>query len=77
MGVYQKYRLKNKGNWDGWFESEEGDLLLWVPREFKNGLQDTSTMCLPRGATGHYPVSLDLSHAFFGSDWTKIREPSN
>lgn len=45
---------------DGWIRSAAGELLLWVPPDYRNGIRDTCRACVPADAPGH-PVRLDWS----------------
>ncbi len=57
---------------DGWIRSKEGDLLLWIPQEYRHGLKDRSLYTIPWVAKS--PVKLDCTKFCHGKDWTKIRE---
>lgn len=45
---------------DGWITSPNGELLLWVPPEYRSGLRDICEICVPADAPGH-PVRLNWS----------------
>lgn len=56
---------------DGWITSSKGELLLWVPPEYRNGIRDMCEICVPADAPGH-PVRLDWSKLVKGNEWTGI-----
>lgn len=56
---------------DGWIKSRTGDLLLWVPPEYRNGISDTCEVCIPSDAPNG-PVRLDWSKLMSGTGWTNM-----
>ena len=56
---------------DGWIKSETGELLLWVPSEYRNGFKDMCVRCIPADAPSH-PVRLDWSKLVKGENWTDV-----
>ena len=56
---------------EGWIKSKTGELLLWVPSEYRNGFKDICERCIPEDAPGH-PVRLDWSKLVGGGNWTDV-----
>ena len=56
---------------DGWIKSATGDLLLWVPPEYRNGICDMCEVCVPSDAPNG-PVRLDWSKLVRGMNRTNI-----
>ena len=56
---------------DGWIKSANGDLLLWVPAEYRNSIRDICEVCVPADATNR-PVRLDWSKLVKGVEWTRV-----
>lgn len=56
---------------EGWMKSKAGELLLWVPSEYRNGFKDMCERCIPADAPGH-PVRLDWSKLVGGENWTDV-----
>lgn len=56
---------------DGWVKSPTGELLLWVPPDYRNGVQDMCESCVPAGAPGH-PIRLDWSKLPREEAWRDI-----
>ncbi|KLO13563.1 hypothetical protein SCHPADRAFT_852271 [Schizopora paradoxa] len=68
--------VKCKVDYDGWIRSSDGYLIFWVPHNFHHGLQDLSVMCLPKSHPDR-PVSLDPTDAFFGEEWTRVKQDNS
>lgn len=56
---------------EGWIKSKTGELLLWVPSEYRNGFKDMCEMCIPADSPGH-PVRLDWTKLMGGENWTDV-----
>ena len=56
---------------DGWIKSATGELLLWVPPEYRNGIRDMCEVCFPADAPNG-PVRLDWSKLAKGEEWTCV-----
>ena len=56
---------------DGWIKSVNGDLLLWVPPEYRNSIRDMSEVCTPTDAP-NAPVRPDWSRLVGGKEWTRV-----
>ena len=56
---------------DGWIKSAKGELLLWIPAEYRNAIRDMCEMCIPVDALNR-PVKLDWSKLVKGEEWTNI-----
>lgn len=56
---------------EGWIKSKTGELILWVPSEYRNGLKDMCERCISADAPGH-PVRLDWSKLVGGKKWTGV-----
>lgn len=57
--------------WDGWVMDINGNLVIWVPDEYRHFL-------LWRGMImflGHEPLTVDFTLAVHGTEWTKCYEP--
>lgn len=64
---------------DGWIKSKSGDVLLWVPSEYCNGLKDVCESCIPADApttSSSHPVRLDWSKLVGGGNWVDVFTPS-
>ncbi|KAH8108507.1 hypothetical protein DFH11DRAFT_1516610, partial [Phellopilus nigrolimitatus] len=59
---------------DGWVRTPSGDLLIWIPHEYRNGAYDQSYMTFPVDAPGH-PVGLDCTRFRHGERWTEVHNP--
>ncbi|KAH8104960.1 hypothetical protein DFH11DRAFT_1324376 [Phellopilus nigrolimitatus] len=59
---------------DGWVHTPSGDLLIWIPHEYRNGVYDQSYMTFPVDAPGH-PVVLDCTRFRHGERWTEVHNP--
>jgi len=60
---------------DGWVRGNEGQLILWIPPEQRNGLKDVCLKCIPDDALGH-PVRLDWTKVVHGASWSTILQES-
>ncbi|KAL5504957.1 hypothetical protein ACEPAH_7620 [Sanghuangporus vaninii] len=58
---------------DGWIRTSNGELLLWVPVEHRNGVCDRSSMCIPPDALGHL-VRVDWDKLRHGPSWADVRK---
>ena len=56
---------------DGWIKSAKGELLLWVPPEYRIAIRDMCEMCIPADAPNR-PVKLDWSKLVRGMNRTNI-----
>ena len=52
---------------DGWIKDEDGNLLIWVPDEYRAYLWSPGTLVL----VGRDPIDIDFGNAYHGTDWTK------
>ena len=62
---------------DGWIRSTAGELLLWIPPDYRKSVKDMCEVCVPADAPGH-PVRLDWSKLVKGEEWwTILKEKSS
>ncbi|EMD37022.1 hypothetical protein CERSUDRAFT_124014 [Gelatoporia subvermispora B] len=67
------FQLDVWGNFTGWIKGPRGELLLWIPPEYRKCLYGPrNTLVIGTGA-----VSLDMRHYVHGTDWTKCYTPRN
>ena len=52
---------------DGWIKDEDGNLLIWVPDEYRAYLWSPGTLVL----VGRDPIDINFRNAYHGTDWTK------
>jgi len=64
-GTYPQIRMK-----DGWLVDEEGNLLIWVPNEYRNSLWWPGMHLLIGGRDPS--IAIDFQGACYGSDWLQI-----
>ena len=64
-------RLSSLPLTDGWIESAKGELLQWIPPEYRNAIRDMCEVCIPADAPNR-PVKLDWSKLVKGEEWTNI-----
>ena len=58
---------------DGWIRTSTGELLLWVPLEYRNGVCDTCYLCVPPDALGHL-VRVDWERLRRGASWADVKK---
>ena len=52
---------------DGWIVDEDGNLLIWVPDEYRASLWCPGMLVL----VGHEPIDINFGDAYHGIDWTR------
>ena len=52
---------------DGWIIDKDGNLLIWVPDEYRASVWSPGTLVL----VGREPIDIDFGNARHGIDWTK------
>ena len=52
---------------DGWIKDEDGNLLIWVPDEYRAYLWSPGTLVL----VGRKPIDISFGDAYHGIDWTR------
>ena len=52
---------------DGWIKDEDGNLLIWVPDEYRAYLWSPGTLAL----VGREPIDINFGDVYHGIDWTR------
>ncbi|KAI5117934.1 hypothetical protein M0805_009442 [Coniferiporia weirii] len=58
---------------DGWVKGPSGELMFWVPHEYRHGIRDMCERCIP-GDAANRPVRVDWENLlkYSGSSWINI-----
>ena len=55
---------------DGWIMDDDGNLLIWVPDEYRASLWSPGMLVL----VGREPIDIDFGDACHGMDWEKCSQ---
>ena len=65
------YTVSRPPDVEGWIRTDEGELALWVPRDYRAGIWMPNTELI----IGSPTVGIDLRSSFYGTEWTKCYSP--
>ncbi|KZT03681.1 WD40 repeat-like protein [Laetiporus sulphureus 93-53] len=57
---------------DGWIRTSEGELLLWIPSQFRGPVCDMSLLCISTDQENH-PIRIRWDAICRGKSWEKVR----
>ena len=55
---------------DGWIVDDDGNLLIWVPDEYRASLWSPGTLVL----VGRDPIDISFENVYHGMDWEKCSQ---
>ena len=59
---------------DGWIRTQEGGLVLWVPRKYRTRVSDISSLRIPDSAENR-PILIKWDELCVGEDWVNVYYP--